>query len=143
MLPKRYEKPCCQQPAGPPPQLMLMGEEQSAKAARDYAREFVEFHLPDADPGHTDDVALVVSELVTNSIRYGTKPGDSLLVVLDATEQRTRVEVHDTARREPKRKPESDERGRGRGLFIVDALGTWGTGERPMGKYVWAEVRGQ
>ncbi|MFF9507278.1 ATP-binding protein [Streptomyces sp. NPDC014724] len=141
MLPKQFERPCCQPSAGPPPQLMLAKADESPKAARDYAREFVEYHLPDTDPDHTDDVALVVSELVTNAVRYGTEPGDSLLLVLDATERRTRVEVHDTRRRTPAMKPESDERGRGRGLFIVEALAEWGTGERPLGKFVWAEVK--
>ncbi|MFE3905417.1 ATP-binding protein [Streptomyces sp. NPDC059153] len=120
---------------------MLAKADESAKVARDYAREFVAYHLPGTDPEHTDDVALVVSELVTNAVRYGTEPGDSLLLVLDATERRTRVEVHDTRRRTPTMKPESDERGRGRGLFIVEALAEWGIGERPLGKFVWAEVK--
>ncbi|MEF3114474.1 ATP-binding protein [Streptomyces chrestomyceticus] len=131
----------CDPPTGPPPQLILASTKEAPAAARAYAREFVEQAVADPDPEHTFTVTLVVSELVTNAIRYGTEPGDSLLVALDADDNRTRIEVHDTVRREPRLKPESDERGRGRGLFIVEALATWGTGERPMGKYVWAEVK--
>ncbi|MFE6666671.1 ATP-binding protein [Streptomyces sp. NPDC057697] len=133
--------PSARPPVAPPPRLMLEGVDESVKAARDHAREFVRYHLPDIGPCHTDDVVLVVSELVTNGIRYGTEPGDFVLLALDADERRTRVEVHDAARRRPRRRPESAERERGRGLFIVDALATWGIAERPMGKYVWAEVR--
>ncbi|MER5783726.1 ATP-binding protein [Streptomyces mobaraensis] len=137
LVPKQHEPPCI----GPPPQLILPSTTEAPAAARSHAREVIENAVADPDPEYLFTVTLVVSELVTNSVRYGTEPGDSLRVVLDADETRTRVEVHDTVRREPRLKPESDERGRGRGLHIVDALATWGTGERPMGKYVWAEVR--
>ncbi|MEU7045416.1 ATP-binding protein [Streptomyces varsoviensis] len=132
--------PVCR-PTGPPPQLVLAGTPESVPAARAHAREFVGFHVPEAGREHLDDVLLVVSELVTNAVRYGTEPGDSLLVVLDAGPGRVRIEVHDTRRRKPRRRPESAARQRGHGLFIVDALAEWGVGERPMGKIVWAVVR--
>ncbi|WP_241561378.1 ATP-binding protein [Streptomyces orinoci] len=119
-------------------QLVLDAMAPSARLAREFVREILtEGHNP---VEHVEDFVLVVSELVTNAVRYGTEPGDSLLVVLDTDDDRTRVEVHDTARRLPQPKPHSDERGRGRGLHIVDALANWGTGTRPLGKYVWAEV---
>jgi len=131
----------CTSPPGPPPQLMLAADPESVGAARAYAREFVSFYVPDSPAESTDDVTLVVSELVTNAVRYGTEPGDSVLVVLDAVPGRARVEVHDTARRRPQQRPESDERGRGRGLFILEALAaTWGVDDRPFGKIVWAEL---
>ncbi|MFE7114433.1 ATP-binding protein [Streptomyces sp. NPDC057654] len=120
---------------------MLAGTPESVHAARAYTREFVGFHVPEAAREHLDDVLLVVSELVTNAVRYGTEPGDSLLLVLDAEPGRVRVEVHDTRRRPPRRRSASAERQRGHGLFIVDALAEWGVGERPMGKVVWAVVR--
>ncbi|MEV0279930.1 ATP-binding protein [Streptomyces sp. NPDC050610] len=120
---------------------MLAGTPESVHAARAYAREFVGFHVPEVERDRLDDVLLVVSELVTNAVRYGTEPGDSLLVVLDAEPGRVRIEVHDTRRRPPRRRPESVERQRGHGLLIVDALAEWGGGERPMGKVVWAVVR--
>ncbi|MEE4492257.1 ATP-binding protein [Streptomyces sp. BE230] len=140
LLPQRHEALSAHLPVAPPPRLMLESANESAREARDHAREFVRYHLPEVGPDHTDDVVLVVSELVTNGIRYGAEPGDFVLLVLDADDRRTRVEVHDAARRRPRRRTESVERERGRGLLIVDALATWGIGERPMGKYVWAEV---
>ncbi|MGW3086177.1 ATP-binding protein [Streptomyces sp. NPDC001108] len=127
----------------PPPQLVLDGISSSVRRARAYAHQFMNHHRPDAEPGHVDDVLLVVSELVTNAVRYGTEPGDFVLLTLDADATRTRVEVHDTVRRRPRRRSGnvSRECERGRGLLIVQALATWGLGERPMGKFVWAEVK--
>ncbi|WKU45957.1 ATP-binding protein [Streptomyces sp. VNUA116] len=141
---KRYE-PTWRPPVGPPPQLILESSREAPAAARDFARQYVEYALDDPDPDHLYDVALVVSELVTNSVRYGTEHPGSMLVVLDADDARTRIEVHDTVRRRPQIKPEDTGSRRGRGLHIVDALATWGTGTRPggQGKFVWAEVPGR
>ncbi|WP_030579219.1 ATP-binding protein [Streptomyces globisporus] len=135
---------CCAPPVGPPPILLLDGEAQSAAAARKFVREFVAYHVPGASDEHLDAAVLVACELVTNSIRYGTEPGDSLRVVLDADDSRTRIEVHDPVRRQPRPRPESEERDRGRGLIILNYLcpGAWGVDEIPMGKSVWAEVKG-
>lgn len=142
-LPERYETPCYRPPAGPPPQLLLGKELTSARAAREYVREFVRFQDPDVSDDHVEDVALVACELVTNSLRYGTEPGDMLRVVLDSDQTRTRVEVHDPVRRQPRERPKSVERDRGRGLIIVQALcpDRWGVDDVPFGKSVWAEVR--
>lgn len=133
----------CTPPDGPPPILLLGGEPQSAKAARDFAREYVGYHVPGASDDYLESVVLVTCELVTNAVRYGTEPGDSVRVTLDADDSRTRVEVQDPRRRPPHRRPESDERGRGRGLFILDALcpDSWGHTPAPFGKIVWAEVK--
>ncbi|MEV0559468.1 ATP-binding protein [Streptomyces sp. NPDC050597] len=125
----------------PPPRLVLDAVEESAKAARDFAREYIAFHLSGIGGDLVDDVLLVVSEIVTNAIRYGTEPGDSLLVALDHGPDRVSIEVHDTRRASPRFKPESVERQRGRGMFIVDALATWGVRDRPFGKIVWAQVK--
>ncbi len=111
--------------------------------ARAYAREVVKHAVTDPDDAYLFAVTLVVSELVTNSVRYGSEPGDRLRVIVDATDARTRIQVHDPVRREPRLRPESGERCRGRGLYIVDALATWGITLRPFGKAVWAEVRPQ
>ncbi|MFD5181991.1 ATP-binding protein [Streptomyces sp. NPDC058372] len=96
-------------------------------------------HVPGAFEEHVETVALVACELVTNAIRYGTEPGDSLRVVLDANEGRTRVEVHDPVRRHSRRRRPSDERERGRGLFLLDALcpQSWGVGDVPFRKAVY------
>ncbi|MEV8390627.1 MULTISPECIES: ATP-binding protein [unclassified Streptomyces] len=141
MLPKRYEESGCRPPAGPPPQLMLVGAPESVRVARAYAREFIAYHLPDLAPDHADNVELVVSELVTNAVRYGTEPGDCLLVELFGVAARVRIEVRDPVRRRPSFKPASHERDRGRGLFIVEALAEcWGVVDQPFGKTVWAVV---
>jgi two-component sensor histidine kinase len=82
-----------------------------------------------------------VAELATNAVRYGTEPGDSFAVVVLLTHERVRVEVHDPVRRHPRVRNSSDERSRGRGLHIVDALAArWDVCEREFGKAVWAEV---
>lgn len=104
---------CCAPPVGPPPVLLLAGEPQSAKAARNFVREFVPYHVPGVSEDHVETVVLVTCELVSNSIRYGTEPGDSVRVVLDADEKRTRIEVHDPVRKHPRLKPLSYERERG------------------------------
>lgn len=128
---------------GPPPVLLLASEPKSAKVAREFAREYVVHHFPDASDDYVDTVVLVACELVTNSIRYGTRPDDSVRVELDTDDTRTRVEVHDAVRRRPRPRPESDQRDRGRGLIILDALcpGAWGVNDTRDGKAVWAEVK--
>ncbi|MGA4856528.1 ATP-binding protein [Streptomyces koyangensis] len=127
---------------GPPASLVLISEPQSACAARLFVHQYLAYHLPGASDEHAQTVALVACELVTNAIRYGTEPGDSLRIVLDADGERTRVEVHDPVRRHPRRRPVSDERERGRGLLLLDALcpQSWGVSDVPFGKAVWAEV---
>ena len=141
--PRRNTDPvCCAPPSGPPPVLLLVGERESARAAREFVREFVRYHVPDASEDYVETVALVTCELVTNAIRYGTEPGDSLRVTLDADDTRTRVEVQDPVRRRPRPRPESDERDRGRGLIILDALcHSWGVTDVAFGKVVWAKVK--
>ncbi|MET9607086.1 ATP-binding protein [Streptomyces sp. NPDC006512] len=142
LLPRRLVVPYCRPPAEPPPVLVLAKHPESTHAARKYAREFVNYHVPGIPAGLRDDAVLIVSELVTNALRYGTEPGDFLRLVLDADPGRIRIEVHDPSRRRPHPKAESDERQRGRGLFIIEALAAgWGVEDRPMGKAVWVELR--
>ncbi|WP_432092522.1 ATP-binding protein [Streptomyces sp. bgisy100] len=127
-------------PTDPPPQVLYASEPASVGHARDYAREVVEHALPGIDDEFVRDVQLVVSELVTNAVRYGTEPDDFLALVVTVTAGRVRIEVHDPVRRRPHFKRESEERQRGRGMFIVDHLAKWGVDDRPFGKVVWAEV---
>ncbi|MEU9618443.1 ATP-binding protein [Streptomyces sp. NPDC048155] len=133
-------------PQAPPSTLLLASEPQSVRRARDFVREFIDQHAPGTPGPHIDAVVLVTSELVTNAYRYGTEPDDKIRVVLDAEGERTRIEVHDPVRRMPRHQfasAERDhERNRGRGLVILDALcpGLWGSGDRPLGKFVWAEI---
>ncbi|WP_078510020.1 ATP-binding protein [Streptomyces sp. Tu 6176] len=134
---------CCAPVGAEPSILLLVGSPQSAGVARKFAREFVAYRFPGTSEDYVETVVLITSELVTNSIRYGTEPGESVRVVLNADRQQTRVEVHDPVRRHPSLRPASLERERGRGLIILDALcpGAWGTEDIPFGKSVWAEVK--
>jgi anti-sigma regulatory factor (Ser/Thr protein kinase) len=85
-----------------------------------------------------DDIVLIVSELVTNAVRYDG-PRVDLRVQLRAGV--LRVVVHD-GRSAPDSDlhPDDDAEG-GRGLQIVEALArSWGIQPVPNGKNVWAEL---
>lgn len=119
---------------------VLLSDPRSVAEARRFARESLGSVVPVLSEGCRADVELVVSELVTNAVRYGTEPGDSMLLVLEVGEAGVRVEVHDPVRRVPKVRVGSGARQRGCGLVIVAALARWGVEHRPLGKVVWAEV---
>ncbi|MFQ3562410.1 SpoIIE family protein phosphatase [Streptomyces gramineus] len=81
--------------------------------------------------------ALVVSELVTNSIRYATGP-----VMLRLIRDRSLLcEVSDNAHTAPHlRRARRDDEG-GRGLFLVAQVSQrWGTRYTASGKTIWAEL---
>ncbi|RLL69428.1 ATP-binding protein [Streptomyces sp. Z26] len=99
-------------------------------------------------PEDVETAELVLSELVTNSVRHATNPpdrdvqsraslsGDGVL----------RLEVSDACRdrpRVPAERPGPDAEC-GRGLLLVAALAAeWGVSERPygIGKTVWARLK--
>lgn len=73
-------------------------------------------------PALVDRVVLVVSELVTNSVRYGRPP---LRLDLRRLRGCIRIDVHDAVLQEPAlhgRPPVDDDRESGRGLLIVSAV---------------------
>lgn len=133
--------PCCTPPNRPPAQAIFPKGIEAPAAARAYVRDVLAHDDDRLDDDRLDDVALLTSELVTNSYRYGTEPGDSILVTVLTTPDIVRVEVADPCRTFPRVRVESGERARGRGLNLVEALAArWGVDERPMGKAVWVEV---
>ncbi|MEV0598420.1 SpoIIE family protein phosphatase [Streptomyces sp. NPDC050315] len=79
---------------------------------------------------------LVVSELVTNAIRYAGGPIQLRLI----RDQTLICEVSDTGHTSPHlRHAASDDEG-GRGLFLIAQMtGQWGTRYTPTGKTIWAE----
>ncbi|OKI44236.1 protein phosphatase [Streptomyces sp. CB03578] len=79
---------------------------------------------------------LMLSELVTNAVRYGTEP-IQVRLILDRT---LICEVSDGSSTAPHlRRAASTEEG-GRGLFLVAQLAhAWGTRYTPHGKVIWAE----
>ncbi|MEK9521472.1 ATP-binding protein [Streptomyces venezuelae] len=132
---------CCAPPSGPPAQAIFPKGPDAPASARLYVRDVLVHDDEPLGESQLDDVLLIVSELVTNAYRYGTEPGDSILVTVLTTTELVRVEVHDPCRTFPRIRVESGERARGRGLNLVDGLALrWGVDERPMGKAVWVEV---
>ncbi|MFS0695142.1 ATP-binding protein [Streptomyces nitrosporeus] len=121
--------------------MITTADAESVRPVRRYVRSAVAYQVPDVPADTLDTLELLTSELVTNAVRYGSEPGDSLLVAVAARPGWCRIEVHDTRRKRPHLRPASDQRGRGRGLHIVQLLAaSWGTSERPFGKVVWVVV---
>ncbi|WP_078897957.1 ATP-binding protein [Streptomyces rimosus] len=115
------------------------GTARSVRQARAYARRVAQQSVPGIAEEHLAQVELLVSELVTNACRYGTEPGDLIAVAVTASPAGAQIQVHDPARRRPRRRPPNPDRQRGRGLLIVEAVASsWGVAERPLGKVVWA-----
>jgi anti-sigma regulatory factor (Ser/Thr protein kinase) len=88
-----------------------------------------------------DDLALLVSELVTNSFRYSGSKSDPISLRLSFSDGTVRAEVVDAGRGttvpEP-RKPSADG---GWGLHIVSRTADrWGTELRVDGTAVWFEI---
>ncbi|GHE46351.1 SpoIIE family protein phosphatase [Streptomyces capitiformicae] len=82
-------------------------------------------------------VELVVSELVTNAIRYGGAPVCLRLI----RERGLIVEVSDGGHTSPHLRRAAMEDEGGRGLFLVAQLTQrWGTRYTPTGKIIWTEV---
>jgi len=86
-----------------------------------------------------DDVLLIVSELTTNSLRYGSAPM-RCRVRLD--EHAVVVDVSDRGSSRPERRTVFDPTAEnGRGLILVDALSSrWGVRPTGSGKSVWCTV---
>ncbi|WP_406482264.1 SpoIIE family protein phosphatase [Streptomyces sp. NBC_01615] len=90
---------------------------------------------------HLDDAAfiteLIVSELVTNAIRYGRPPIQLRLIHENTT---LTCEVFDSSSTAPHmRRARTTDEG-GRGLLLIGQLAQrWGTRHTPTGKTVWAE----
>lgn len=107
----------------------------SAALARSIARE--RCHGLTAD--EVSKTELLVSEVVTNAIRYGV--GKIRLRFADTAEGALRVEVHDEGADLPYLRVVGPESSGGRGLHIVDALSSaWGVQPGRGGKTVWFEL---
>ncbi len=90
-----------------------------------------------------DDVALLVTELVTNAVRHGgAAPDRPLQLGLELQDGRIRVEVVDTGTdfEAPSRPVDGTPSG-GWGLFLVDRIAErWGVRPAAAGTCVWFEV---
>ncbi|MFF1836088.1 SpoIIE family protein phosphatase [Streptomyces sp. NPDC058231] len=89
-----------------------------------------------------DSVELLVSEVVTNAVRYAERPVTLRLLRTDIL----RCEVGDDAPQLPRQRRARDMDEGGRGLFLVNRLARrWGATRLSTGKVVWFEMptRGQ
>ena len=114
------------------------GPRSVGKARRLLARSLDAWNL-----GHLADAAeLVVSELLTNSVRHAREPrGHVIGTRFERLQSGVRIEVHDASDGKPERREASCDAESGRGLALVDAItgGCWGVGDRDgIGKMVWA-----
>jgi anti-sigma regulatory factor (Ser/Thr protein kinase) len=106
--------------------------------ARERMRRLAALHL---SAEQVEDAVLLVSELVTNAVKYGPEHGEIQLIV-DMDETRMRVTVHDTgAGPLPEMRPleRLPHEGGGHGLRLVDRVSDrWGV-ERGSTR-VWFEL---
>lgn len=105
--------------------LTLQRTVAAPRAARNRVRDFEDLLGPD----RTDDATLLVSELVTNAVKYGPEHGEIRLIIAQDG-SRVRVTVHDTGAgplpaMRPTERPAHQ--GGGHGLQLVDLVSDrWG-----------------
>ncbi|MFF4574053.1 ATP-binding protein [Streptomyces sp. NPDC001410] len=96
------------------------------------------------ETGFASDLALVVSELMTNAVTHGRVPGTSgrqIGMSIEKAGNVYRIEVRDTQRNGmPVLGEPNGLGGGGRGLLLVESLSDkWGVRPEGAGKTVWAE----
>ncbi|MFE3072642.1 SpoIIE family protein phosphatase [Streptomyces sp. NPDC059247] len=85
----------------------------------------------------TDSVELLISEVVTNAVRYAERPVTLRLLRTDVL----RCEVGDDSPQLPRQRRARDTDEGGRGLFLVNRLARrWGATRLSSGKVVWFEL---
>lgn len=123
---------------GPSPDEFVPIFESVAKEVADItrARHDVVARLLDLEySGDIGDVALALSELVTNAVMHA---GGATRITVSYAEHRLRIEVEDNDRRRPHQRVDRGEPG-GLGLVVVDNLSErWGSRSIATGKVVWA-----
>jgi anti-sigma regulatory factor (Ser/Thr protein kinase) len=93
-------------------------------------------------PGRLDDLRLMTSELVTNSLRHaGLQPDQPIELRVDLQPDRVRVEVLDHGRGFlPRERAADQDAGSGWGLFLVERLADrWGVNGSGATR-VWLEL---
>jgi anti-sigma regulatory factor (Ser/Thr protein kinase) len=106
------------------------------------ARRFAQLQLQEwnVEPSTSDVAVLLVSELVTNAVRYAPGP---IVVELRVADERLRVAVEDRAVDAPLPVPFEPAHAAetGRGLLLLTALAhAWGTRRLGDRKQVWFEL---
>ena len=118
----------------------VLSLQRTVVAPRD-ARARIRALEPRLGPDRTDDAVLLVSELVTNAVKYGPEHGEIRLIVAES-DSAMRFTVHDTgAGPLPEMRPldRLPHEGGGHGLRLVDRVADrWGV-ERGSTR-VWFEL---
>jgi len=110
---------------------------RAAAAAREVLRGLL---LAWGHDHHSDDAAVVVSELVTNAVQHAGERGQ-LRLVLGVTGEVLRLELADGSSVRPLAREVTEADERGRGMHIVEVLtARWGVEEHGTGKRVWVEL---
>ncbi len=109
---------------------------ETPAAVRRFVRDVTASRISDE---RADDVDLLVSEVVTNAVKYGG--GDFVRVTVAERGPRVRVDVTDHSSEAPRVVRPSADRPGGRGMLLVDRIASrWGS--EPIhgnGKVVWFE----
>jgi anti-sigma regulatory factor (Ser/Thr protein kinase) len=114
--------------------LSLERTTDAPREARDRVR-----HLPHLGADRVDDAVLLVSELVTNAVKYGPEH-EAIRLIISTDDQATRFTVHDSGLGPlPEMRAQGDPAPGGHGLRLVDSLADrWGV-ERGSTR-VWFEL---
>jgi len=90
-------------------------------------------------PELVDNAEVVVTELVSNAVRYG---GGELMLSVVLGKRFLHLSLRDGSPVPPVRRIPDPYQGGGRGLILIDALAAgWGSTPTPDGKVVWATLR--
>jgi anti-sigma regulatory factor (Ser/Thr protein kinase) len=117
----------------PATRLTLQMDAQAPSAARRFIQEA---SCPAHNASVLDDALLLISELVTNAVRYGAPPVTAEIECVGTAGMRVRVTDGSTQEPAPKHADVLDENGRG--LELVDLVSAeWGVEQRAPGKAVW------
>lgn len=132
-------------PSGPyeGPQTISFGVPGGPEGPR-HARSLMSAHLRHIDRETASDAELIISELVTNSVRHaGVGPDQRVTVDLILLNEHLRITVTDPGcDTEPQLIPKNPERLGGHGLRLVEQLSTeWGVGRDAVGAtQVWCDL---
>ena len=122
-------------------ELVLPTDPRSAATARAFVRNS---SCPAHDLEVLDEALLLISELVTNSVKYGGAP---ILLAIECDEHALQVRVRDGSPVQPTLRAAGEDDESGRGLALVDLLSdAWGMDAvqdaHGPGKAIWFRLRG-
>jgi anti-sigma regulatory factor (Ser/Thr protein kinase) len=123
-----------------PPATHILAELPYLPSAVPRARQVLRESLRSAglDDEATAVAELLVSELVTNAVKYGRPP---VWLLVELRPGLVHASVSDTSVALPQRRTVDDDSEGGRGLLVLDALaGSWGVAAGDHGKYLWFDL---